>query len=439
MAKRQSAPRTAYTRTRVRDNMLSIVTGQEWAKDTSCAATSWFYNGVQWSLHTGVHETMTDLVIPGFRKLVKQGKVFFNPMSKRYLSVTPSGGNGWDITTVSSVGCVTTGAKPKYQSRGDTLSYYIPTATYLGTKIVPWVPDISDYDRVVNLQREVATKVRNARGRTDANLWESLAELDRTVEMLNRPIGKTRDWLRSADHAIASGRFGPHMAKAVANAWLAYRYGVRPIMSDYQAILDGMKETIGSRRLTTRAKGSFQTTKRTEVFVRKGISDVTLGYDQEQMVFVRGMSLDDVELSRLNAVGFTSKGLATLPWELTPYSFVADWFANIGDFIGASIPSPGWNEVGNAMTTETIVVTTISIKSFVNNSPSTYVFNSIPSGTIEVESRFKGRMSLPAAGIVIRDDFRFDKLTRASDALALLSQQIMRVFDPTRSPKHLFR
>lgn len=420
--------RAPYTRIREKNEFQVSLNGTEFTYHGSCGANTPTPNGWSYST-TGSFTTMTDTVTPGFRKMASQGLVLMSPMKRHFLQVLDNGGSGWHLTTVANT-CTSPLHKGEDYWKGSASQWFLRTTDFRGYAI-PWVPPRSNDSRMRSIMTEVATAVHNARGRSDANLFETLAEMDQTLGMLDKPIQRAKTWVRSADRAIASGRFGKHLTLACTNAWLAYRYGINPIMKDIQAITEGLKKERKLQRVTTRAKAGFEQSWTDDVAMSKSIFDYVLRYETGIAVTVRGMSLDDVELSLLDNLGFTFKGLVTLPWELVTASFVADWFINVGDVLGSVVPSPGWTQLGSCMTVTTGSICDISMPSVTNKSPSVYTLTSSPSLSVRVQSIIKERFALPAAGLVVRGDFRLDRFTRAADAMSLLSQQISRVFNPS--------
>jgi hypothetical protein len=67
--------------------------------------------------------------------------------------------------------------------------------------------------------------------------------------------------------------------------------------------------------------------------------------DGSQLPFLGAGELD--KLSRHLALGLTSHEALATAWELTPWSWLTDWFSNIGDVIAATNNSVGltWSKI----------------------------------------------------------------------------------------------
>lgn len=369
------------------------------------------------AIRTGVVETMHDFVTTAFEKRRAKGEVFFNPMNHtKQESIIINPGNGEKMTKQTQ-SCSSPVLFEESWIDGPLLGRRL-NAQVLG-KPVPLSTRIISEDDINKLKDEVSTKCLAQRGTSDSNLYESIAEYKQTLQLLRNPVGAMGKWLGKNERAITR-------AKGVGDAWLVYRYGIRPMISDIDGIIKGLKKKVGHQRTTTRSRGQISLSRVDSGTIVTG-EPVTLTYSKQSdcTVLVRAMSLDEHVISLYENIGFTSKGLITLPWELVPYSFVADWFVNFGDFLKALVPLPSVHQLGNSLTTE--VVETYTYVGISSTRPG-WTTNRNISGTFVSRLTTKSREPIRTPSVVIKSDFRFDDATRLADSVALIGQKMGSLF-----------
>jgi len=374
--------------------------------------------GTQPLYATGERQTTVDTVIPQFHKRVQNGEVFFNPYKTvKETAVRTGTGNGVWRRSPTAQNC--SGQSVYWANRdvGNQVEnlHSVARGQALIADRLPALADIMSPSDINSLVVEASTKVRNDRGRNkDLELFEGLAEADKSLGMLSEAQDgfrklwnqKRRDYMRSS--------------KTAAQLWLLYRYGFKPVMQDIQGLVEGLQKTAGLVRKTTRASVSAERHSMSTVTYTGTSQIVDIGETLSDEVIVRAMSLDEFEASSSYYAGFTVKGLVTLPWELTRYSFVVDWFTNVGDFIGSLVPAVGWNQLGSCITVDrrqTIMISALATRMGSYNWP----IVEPASGTYLYTKRTKQRFpSLPTPGIVVKSNWCFANLTRCLDSAALL-------------------
>lgn len=131
---------------------------------------------------------------------------------------------------------------------------------------------------------------------------------------------------------------GAATASLMADVWLTYRLGVTPLMSE----LDGLYN-ISQQKAYQRDNWSFRVSARHYVeragVQKRGIDYKNSGFQELYVSELHGYTCTLVaapvkkELDRL-----AQFGLDNLPgtiWELTTFSFVVDYFVNVGDFLSS--------------------------------------------------------------------------------------------------------
>jgi hypothetical protein len=263
--------------------------------------------------------------------------------------------------------------------------------------------------------KEKSTELLNKRGRPDQDLWEAIAELDKTATLLP-------GLLKSLRKAVPTGKRSD-LQKSISEVWLAYRYGIKPLVSDIAGVLKGMNGAIGKIRKTYRANGFIDSKSFEKLQWLSTTYGMDIGVNYTDRYTVRCTSIDEFDASVAFNIGLSSKGLITLPWELTKYSFVIDWFTNIGDWLGAITPSLGFNQLGSCISI--LREKDLTISHLGDLSTATFDLVTPSHGRYYTYlANYQRSSGIPAPGLVIRSKFRFDNFTRSADALALLLQKL---------------
>lgn len=179
------------------------------------------------------------------------------------------------------------------------------------------------------------------------------------------PISKKRKTLRRFHNAMYDAfkrkkiKYpSPTMASDVSSRWLQYRYGVVPLMSDIEALHDIFY--VDSLKPVTSSLISAR-------YRHKGEYPVGgTGNDGLNIMFVQGTSktVSEVKLYFKNKrhEAITSKRLGTslrdMPstlWEIIPFSFVIDWFIDLGDYFSALSASHGLEFVTGYFATKEVI------------------------------------------------------------------------------------
>lgn len=418
----------SYSRIRQRSQMKTtactlqgFVTDRYPSCSNALAERQYAFNS--FNVMVGKMETMSDYVTPGYHRRSRSGEVFFSPMSSVSYEVDGGGGSSPTVhsTTYGCSGSTQYQAAYRWTLSGATLG-----RTELGVSntfvlspnsmLAPYVDSFDPRD-VSSALTEASTRALADRGNSQSNLWESLAEAEKSAGMLH-------DALNSLNKFADKNRKTIGRAKAAGDAYLLYRYGLLPLLLDVQAAVDGMSKAVGRVRKTSR--GSVTLTRSyitTEIgFNVYGPVVVDRRSTWNETLVLRATSLDEYSASIGSNMGFTLKGLVSLPWELVPYSFVVDWLLNIGDFINAIIPAFGVSQLGSCITREGSLSRYIEMT---NPRPiSGYAIDSPPSAFLTELRHYKTRLPGPlSSGVVIKSDFRLTSATRLLDALALTVQK----------------
>jgi len=370
----------------------------------------------------GTIEIMDDVVTPNFKARQAKGEMLFNPMRhQRLTSSLDLAGDGpaWRQLSPS---CNPTGLPgDEVYGTGRWEGPMLANLLTGGNQPLPAPSGIISDDDIRRLEIEISTAVIAARGMSSQNLWEDAVEFKKTVALFSGPIRYLHSFFRKNGKAMAL--MGP------AEAWLAYRYGVRPFVEDVSTVINGLDMPVGIRRDTTRKSETIREQSVSTVSVGDSAAGHLVSCLTTDNVTVRGMSIDEHASKLRDNIGFSTKGLLTVPWDLIPFSFVLDWFVSVGDYLKAFAPTPGYKTIGGCVTTTREISSLWTpFKTELTPALAGNILTAPLTGACSATNWVKLRAPLSAPGIVFRSNFRFSSLTRVADSIALLSQVARRFF-----------
>lgn len=183
-----------------------------------------------------------------------------------------------------------------------------------------------------------------------ASVAVDLAERKSTMSMLTSTLGRLagaaiavlgRDF-RKANYLLSLGRNPPGLYRArrdgvhlspseiFATNWLAYRYGWTPLVSSVHSLLDAIDKPVKDKFVRTSAKEEFLSS--WNINHVGGVPSGTV----TNKGYVRYTLKARAVVSNPTASTLQQYGLinpAAVAWELVPFSFVADWFLPVGDYL----------------------------------------------------------------------------------------------------------
>lgn len=383
--------------------------------------------------YIGTRKSMNDVVIENFRKRSEAGEIFMNEMSSVKRTLNPAEYSGL-VDYYTNAWVCGSGSAYRYKSRVEIPASH---ALYgLTTGLVPdgnssWgIPTSFTYDEMENLIDEANTKCLDARGRSKSNLFETIAERREAYRLLSSYSSSARKAVSALSYATSGGKkvLKPlnSIAQAAMEAHLITQYGLKPVVSDIKYVLNALENMAPSEKIRQTTRGSAINGKSSMKLVPINFSSnysVNVLQTVTEEYEARAMSLDEYSLTIAQQFGLTAKGFITLPWELITLSFVADWFVNVGNYIGAYVPSPHYDQLGSCITltrraslTNTLGVPTPIGIATINSFPS-----GSKTGTVIEVSRFPG---LRAPRLLLRNDFGLNPelqrdWSRLADSFAL--------------------
>jgi len=147
------------------------------------------------------------------------------------------------------------------------------------------------------------------------------------------------------------------LATASPDLWLEWRYGWTPLMksvSDYANALEQSLRPLRVRGSSSKHHQTRNTGTKVTGATQIGVScpdNVTATTTLTREMRAKAVVIAEVPVSLQRSLGMTVDTIPSTAWELVPFSFVVDWFVDIGDWIKAVSRPPGTRVLGTCLTT----------------------------------------------------------------------------------------
>lgn len=293
-----------------------------------------------------------------------------------------------------------------------------------GTVWYPWVSTFDDTAAKASLSSRLAARIRVAGSDLRVNLGEAFAQRRQTIDL----VTNTATLLANSYRDIRRGRIPKAFShikeidwsKKASNIWLQYHYGWVPLIQDIAGALTLAidrpltYEISATTREEDHRNFSFYQNTNEGRFLCEGFAHVE--YKMRGNAKIRLLDYDRSR-SFLDQTGLSNPAL--LAWELLPYSFVVDWFTNVGQYLESFNGFNGLEIIESCVTyTRKFSMYADTIKTNDDLSPGQTIKNQgFALGTDTVITRTLGLPSLTLPAIKTRLS-----LTKLVTSLALLRQ-----------------
>lgn len=297
-------------------------------------------------------ETMTDVEVPGFYKERAKGKIFNNPMCKTFY-VTTSDIFPVNIEFTSSM------LRKCNPTRLCPVNNHVHYGTLCLDALIGstgFLPVSSEIDEAALIS--IATTQSYAQiGHDELLSLSAIAESNKTLsgmidilKIVNRSMLKTH--LKHKKLLKGSRKNDETLASDIRELYMNARYNLRPCYYDMRALYRILTNAVDKPgRQTYRgyaSDSSYNSDVVTPVVFSQGGANVKLNVSRvttEEISVRAGVLTESGQVSNFQIWGFDS--IVESAWDLMPYSFILDWFFNVGNSIMALTPKFGIKDLAS--------------------------------------------------------------------------------------------
>lgn len=180
----------------------------------------------------------------------------------------------------------------------------------------------------------------------------TLGEFRETMRMFKKPLSGIQDLIRSYTSKLRKlkKQKPKKWRDAIAETWLEQRFGWNPLLNDvqdardaYNSLLDDQKDQV----VHVQGSGTQESLDNNHINQYNGIGVSgsrlwivrSLFYHHQHVVRYRGAVVKRAATTatdRFARFGFDANQFIPTAWELLPWSFLIDYFANVGDVLDAT-------------------------------------------------------------------------------------------------------
>lgn len=400
-------------RVRSMDTTSELING---GGSTQCNGT-FTANNTGMGVYQGYTKTTEDVVTPKFHLRSKRGEVINNFFSSTKVEHKVESMGSWSIARIAA--CTGTNFK---SSLGTNYRQRLTVG-----KLLPMTG--SEFNGLENLATLAATRAWAAVQEPSVQGLVEMAELSKTMRMLFRTSRHVKQLLDKAKgRKSKDSRSKQSLGSFISENWLAYRYGWTPLLRTIDDAYKAIAVPSYSQRQTARGSSEGPKTTVSDTLVESdSFYTPSLARTNTAQRSCRSGVLYTHRFSTSDRFGLSLQELPSAIWELFPYSFVADWFLNIGDYIRAMTPKVGVR-VLSSWTTIQDVVDQKGVLTMTPSQTGQYTYGGTCGGTYLVRTTKTVRNPLAVPGVAnLLPEINFEKKKdwlHTADAFALLAQRL---------------
>jgi len=302
------------------------------------------YDGSPYSsmntLVSSYENSISDVVTPDYLGRIKRGEIINNPCTITGERVESTAGSYSATSTSSGKSYVSVGSGVACEWALSLAPLYsmdtsFPTPTYN-------IPDL-----ITTAKLQAIANMDPA----DFNFAEDVGEIRETLRLMENPLRFTKDLSKEFKYAVKKRKRkyysrskrgsteAEHHAKAIADTWLTFRFGFKPLVTTISNLYLALSESDKVRFTRNTSRGSASDSF-IDNFSRETGGSYSYHFDFEQVhnISVRaGIIYENKNIlyDWRQKFGFRNRDLIRTAWDLTSYSFMFDRMFNIGAGITA--------------------------------------------------------------------------------------------------------
>lgn len=253
-----------------------------------------------------------------------------------------------------------------------------------------------------------------------------VAERAQTFSLISGIVSKIIA-MKHGDFSFISANFGKGGLKKISNNFLAFKFGVEPLINDVYSAVEALKKLSSSQqteKVIVRVGASVTNSDSRVTSTSTRTSTTTLTETVKVSYSLEYKTVNSAS-STLQQLGLLNP--AEIAWEMMPWSFVVDWFLPIGKYITSFSADAGLEFVGGTKT----VVTTKYYQTVINEPKHYFGTNNSQHATLFLQGsrrvETKVRTVLSGAPKPVLPDFKNPlSATHLLESLALLVQKVKR-------------
>lgn len=264
--------------------------------------------------------------------------LFFNSLNANYSEIFPYGATTLRAENLNVADyrqiCYTTGS-------------FAETGVLQGWPNGPFCTGFASYgqDALTNALAEMETwkpellsQIRSKAKDQTFNLAQAAAESNQTRKMIIDMVMRLATALlnlKKLKFSKAASILFPTNSKSLANDWLTWQYGIRPLISDIDGAMKALARTNDTQEydisVIRRNNQKLNSTVSNNYGIR--FKTVKSGYIEYSLKLKIKLKVKNDTARFVSSLGLTNP--IALGYELIPFSFVVDWILPIGDYLNS--------------------------------------------------------------------------------------------------------